>query len=72
MDVRMPVMDGLEAAEILASDAVTGHIPIVAVTADLLGGQDRVRAKRVFVTCLQKPLGSVDVEAAVRRIIGDP
>ena len=35
MDIRMPVMDGFEAAATLRGDAVTAKIPIVAVTASI-------------------------------------
>lgn len=33
MDISMPVMDGLEATELLKVDAETAHIPVIAVTA---------------------------------------
>lgn len=33
MDISMPVMDGLEATELLKVDPETKHIPVIAVTA---------------------------------------
>ena len=35
MDIRMPVMDGLEATKILKANSDTSHIPIIALTASV-------------------------------------
>ena len=40
MDVRMPVMDGLEATKILKANSDTSHIPIIALTASV-GGKSK-------------------------------
>ncbi len=45
MDIQMPVMDGLEATEILKADPMTKDIPIVALTAYAMkGDEERIRA----------------------------
>jgi CheY-like chemotaxis protein len=38
MDIMMPKMDGLEATRIIKEDAVTKHIPIVALTSYAMKG----------------------------------
>lgn len=45
MDVQLPGMDGLEATRRLKADASTRHIPVVALTAFAMkGDEDRIRA----------------------------
>lgn len=45
MDMKMPVMDGYMATEILSGDKATHHIPIVALTASaMMGDRERVIA----------------------------
>ncbi|MDO8281818.1 MAG: response regulator [Thermodesulfovibrionia bacterium] len=38
MDIQMPVMDGIEAAKILKSEAETAGIPVIAVTSYAMKG----------------------------------
>lgn len=40
MDIQLPIMDGLEAAKILKSDAETKDIPIIALTASAMKGDE--------------------------------
>jgi twitching motility two-component system response regulator PilH len=72
MDLRMPVMDGLAAAEILGSDPTTSHIPIIALSAEQLDAAGRARSTRLFVRHLEKPVASDVLESVIRRLIGDP
>ena len=45
MDIQLPGMDGLEAVEILKRDEVTRAIPVVALTAlAMKGDEERIRA----------------------------
>ena len=45
MDVQLPGMDGLEATGLLKSDSVTSRIPVFALTAMAMrGDEERVRA----------------------------
>ena len=45
LDIQLPGMDGLEATRQLKSDAVTSAIPVIAVTAlAMKGDEERIRA----------------------------
>ena len=45
MDIQLPGMDGLEATELLKRDAATRAIPVVALTAlAMKGDEERIRA----------------------------
>jgi two-component system cell cycle response regulator DivK len=46
MDIMMPKMDGLEATRIIKEDAVTKHIPIIALTSFAMKG-DKERTLEV-------------------------
>ena len=56
MDLQMPVMDGYEAAAHLKADAGLAQVPIVAVTAyAMVGDQERI-LQRGFDGYLTKPI----------------
>jgi len=45
MDIQLPGMDGLKAAALLKGDAVTREIPVIALTAlAMKGDEERIRA----------------------------
>ncbi len=45
MDIQLPGMDGLEATELLKRDAATRAIPVIALTAlAMKGDEERIRA----------------------------
>lgn len=46
MDMSLPVMDGWEATRRIKSSPITGHVPIIALTAHAIAG-DRERALAV-------------------------
>ncbi len=56
MDLRMPVMDGLEATKILKSDENTSKIPIIALTASVQGERHRSEITEHFDAFLLKPI----------------
>jgi two-component system, cell cycle response regulator DivK len=66
MDVSMPVVDGLDAAESLKLNPLTRAIPIVAITAESLQPQlERIR--RVCDAMLLKPCPPLDILGEVER-----
>jgi two-component system cell cycle response regulator DivK len=45
MDIQLPGMDGLDATVLLKQDAATRHIPVIALTAlAMKGDEERIRA----------------------------
>ncbi len=45
MDIQLPGMDGLQATSLLKNDPITQHIPIIALTALAMSGDEaRIRA----------------------------
>jgi len=65
MDLTLPVLDGWSAGRQLKQDAVTTHIPIVALSGnpvDALG--------EVFVSSLLKPCYPDDLVREVKRLVG--
>jgi two-component system cell cycle response regulator DivK len=55
MDIMMPVMTGLEALEALKGDEETRGIPVVAITADVLGRTREDMLHRGFDGYIPKP-----------------
>ena len=73
LDVQMPVMDGLEAAEALrASHGPMTDVPLIALTAQVLDEEvERIRASG-FDKVLGKPFMEEDLVAAIRALIRAP
>jgi CheY-like chemotaxis protein len=71
MDIYMPGIGGLEAAERIRAHERTHHIPIVALTGELLGDQARARhAGEVFHSILWKPMTPTKLLMHVGAILG--
>jgi CheY-like chemotaxis protein len=69
MDLRMPVVDGWEAAESLRSYVGTRHVPIIAIT----GGAIEAEQERIRAVCnelLLKPCVPSRLQEALDRVIG--
>ena len=67
MDLRLPDLDGLEAARQLRAGETTAHIPVVALSAtDAEDAEDWVRGGR-FSGYIAKPIDVREFAAQVRR-----
>ena len=56
MDIKMPIMDGIQATKILKLDPKTKHIPISALTADIVNKEKESILQEGFDYCLTKPI----------------
>lgn len=61
MDLRMPVMDGYEATEILKQTKSTKSIPIIAISASTRKVISGNRTKKIFNEFIMKPLDASDL-----------
>ena len=66
MDIRLPDMDGTEAARWLKDDAKTSHIPIVALTSLAMKGDREWFLATGFDGYLEKPISVRELPEQVR------
>ena len=75
MDIQLPDLDGLSVAQILKQDPATRHIPIVAMTAyDVAGNQARLIGQICVGHC-QKPFSprdAINLATAILKLPGEP
>lgn len=70
MDIGLPGMDGLMATRHLGENPLTGHIPVVALTAHAMSG-DRGRAMEAgCVGYITKPIDTREFIATVGKFLG--
>ena len=67
MDLRLPDMDGTEAARILADEARTAAIPVVALSAVALEGDIAWLTRAGFAGYIEKPIDVESFPYQVRR-----
>jgi two-component system cell cycle response regulator DivK len=67
MDLRLPDMNGAEAARILADGARTAGIPVVALSAVAFESDTAWLARAGFAGCLEKPIDVANFPHQVRR-----
>jgi two-component system, cell cycle response regulator DivK len=71
MDLRLPDIDGAEAARTLTGDARTSRIPVVAMSALPLEGRDEWLVASGFAGSLEKPIRVHTFPDEVRRFCED-
>ncbi len=72
MDVKMPLMDGFEAVQLIRSDPLTIRIPVIFLTAVAQSPDDAARGITLGADdYLHKPFGVDELMARVRRKIRD-
>jgi HPt (histidine-containing phosphotransfer) domain-containing protein len=72
MDHMMPEMDGVEAARIIREEIGTAYargIPIIALTANALIGNEKIFLERGFQAFISKPIDVAQLDAVVRRYL---
>ncbi|RMH51178.1 MAG: response regulator [Zetaproteobacteria bacterium] len=69
MDLRMPVMDGVEATRRLKADAATRSIPILALTASVMVGERERILREGFDGFITKPIDFDELLDGVARAL---
>lgn len=73
MDIHMPRLNGIQAAEALRADERTSAVPVVALTGEPLDEPAQAaRARAAFHSRLWKPVEAKTLRERIREIIGDP
>ena len=72
MDVQLPGIDGHDALRMLRSDETTSHVPVVAVTAFAMKGDDARALEEGFDGYIQKPISVRSLVDQVRALIRRP
>jgi signal transduction histidine kinase/FixJ family two-component response regulator/HPt (histidine-containing phosphotransfer) domain-containing protein len=74
MDHMMPIMDGVETVRIIRKEIGTDYakkIPIIALTANALVGNDEMFVNKGFQAFLSKPIDIISLDAIVNRWVRD-
>jgi CheY-like chemotaxis protein len=73
MDLSLPVLDGWAATAVLKGDPATAHIPVIALTAHAMEG-DEQRAREAGVDgYMTKPISIVSLKELLTRLLaGEP
>ncbi|MFA5352610.1 MAG: response regulator [Thermodesulfovibrionales bacterium] len=70
-DIRMPVMDGIEATRIMKSEEPTKSVPVIIITSSAMkGDRERLMAESGCDAYIAKPLDIREVLEVVERFIG--
>ncbi len=75
MDIQLPDMDGLAVARTLKGDPAVRHIPIIAMTAYDVGGDQARSISKTCVGYAQKPVRArdlINLASAVLKLQADP
>jgi CheY-like chemotaxis protein len=71
MDIQLPGMDGLEATRIIKGDPETAHIPVVAVTAHAMRGDEERIIKAGCEGYIAKPINTWKLGDTLSRYLKD-
>ena len=70
MDIKMPEMDGVEATKRIKKESVLVNIPIIAVSAASIAGENSQQNEALFDDFLPKPLSSKLLKKILEKYIG--
>jgi len=69
MDLRMPVMDGYKATELIKQNEITHHIPIIALTASVFIQKGYNILSKGFSGYLRKPIQQIEIVNELTKFI---
>ncbi|MBI2406830.1 MAG: response regulator [Gemmatimonadetes bacterium] len=69
MDIRLPGMDGLEATRQLRQDPALQHMPVIAITAQAMRGDDTAAIAAGCDAYISKPINVATIAADVVRVV---
>lgn len=69
MDMMMPVMNGLDATRAIRADPQLSHLPVIALTANALKGEDDKCRAAGCDDYIPKPYSKEQVLSAIRRLL---
>jgi CheY-like chemotaxis protein len=72
MDIKMPVMNGYEATRALRADPRHADLPIIALTANAMKGEDDKCRQVGCNDYIAKPYSKDQILSAINRLIGPP
>ena len=65
MDLQLPVMNGLDATRVIKTDPATRNIPVIAITASAMKGQEQVALEAGCDAYVCKPF---DIDALLEKV----
>jgi ABC-type amino acid transport substrate-binding protein/nitrogen-specific signal transduction histidine kinase/DNA-binding response OmpR family regulator len=65
MDIKMPNMDGYEVTAVLKNTPETSHIPVIAVSASVIGEREEAMRRGLFDAFVSKPIDLKELEDAI-------
>ena len=71
MDINLPGIDGIEATRRLKADPDTASIPVVAVSAAIVTGENAVASDVGFEAFLTKPVSEAELMAIIARFVSE-
>jgi len=72
MDIQLPGMSGHDATRRLKADPATARIPVVALTAHAMRGEEARAREAGFDAFLTKPIDTQAFRETIRRFLGNP
>ncbi|HEV8598070.1 MAG TPA: response regulator [Gemmatimonadales bacterium] len=72
MDIGLPGMDGHAAVRMLKADASTRSIPVIALTAYAMSGDEQLARDSGFDAYITKPIQTRTLAGTVARLLSEP
>jgi CheY-like chemotaxis protein len=72
MDIKMPIMDGIQATRKIRSSRYGAHIPIIALTANAVEGDREHCLDAGMTDYLTKPIGRAALESVLKQYLTTP